>query len=221
MATLRIKIKDKKFVSHNNVNVKEFSDNYVEGNGWICKMHTNGDFHCVSTGRHHGVEWRVKLRIQDGWGKLTLKKGDGQVQILKKYELQNLPADGVIGLSSGPINRRWAYFRDEIFQNFLDEYGITAMRCEPANNIYFLQKEISKGTTIFEEKVETDGNANVIFESRDYPEGSLKDSFMVYTEVEITEATWVIKRVISSGELTHKIVYTQGNPKEIEGLPKG
>ena len=142
MATLRIRVKNKKFISHNNVDVEEFFSRYVRGNGWICKMHDNGDFHCVATVVYNGTECRIKFKIEEGYLKLSLKIGDDQIRVLKKHEMDKWPDDGVIGLTSGPIPKRNAYFRDAEFQDFLDEYSITTVKSTVADCIYSLEQKI-------------------------------------------------------------------------------
>lgn len=217
MATLRIKVSDKKFVWHNNVRVEEFHDRYVRGNGWICIMHKNGDFHCVATGVYKGTPCRMKFKIEEGHQTLTLKTSDKEIQLIKEYEMDKWPDDGIIGLTSGLIPKRNAYFRDELFQEFLDEYGITSVKSTEADFIYPLEQKVCRGVTVFEETIETDGRTIQIFEAEDYPNEQWKN---VYQEIEVTGATWVIKKVFESGNLTHKILYTDMDLKEIQGLPK-
>ena len=81
----------------------------------------------------------------------------------------------------------------------------------------FLDKIRVYDNTVFEETIETDGRTIQIFEAEDYPNEQWKN---VYQEIEVTGATWVIKKVYDSGNLTHKILYTDMDLKEIQGLPK-
>lgn len=217
MATLRIMIKGKKFVSHNNVDVEEFYSRYLKGNGWICKIYENGDFHCVATGTYNGGECRIKFKIEEGHLKLSLKIGDGTVKIIKKEKMDKWPIDGVIGLTSGPIHTRNAYFRDMDFQDFVEEYSITSIKSTSADGIYQLEKTVCEGCTTFEELIETDGNMLQIFEAEDYPN---KDCKNVYQEVEVSNATWVIKKVFKSGVTKHKILFSEQSLSELQGLPK-
>ena len=220
VATFQIEFKNKKFTSHNGVNVEIATENHVVANGWECAVEENGDFYCIATKFYQGVRRQIRFRINNGEVKLILKIGDAKPKVLRAYKLGKWPVDGIIGLPGGFIDKRKAYFREKEFQDFLDKYGITAVRCESANGTYMIEQEVLDGNTCFQEIIETDGKLETIYNDVKYKDDTKTDSFTVYRKVQVTDATWAIKKVIKSGEITHKKLYTTENPKEILGLPK-
>lgn len=220
MATLKIQLKDKKFVSHNNVNVVFFSENYIEGNGWECSITGDGNFYCIATRFYGGERHQIKLNVKNGYVKLLLKIGDGRPRVLKAYKLEKWPNDGTIGLPSGFIDNRRAYFREIEFQKLLDEYGITSVRHISPNGVYpLIQKTLEDGE-IFEEEMETDGNLKVTSNDEVCFEEDYSDADEHYYQAEVTDATWAIKKVSKSGKITHRILYTLDDPRYMDNLPK-
>lgn len=221
MATLQIEFKDKKFVSHNGVNVKVATKTHIEGNGWSGEVDEKGNFYFIATQYYQGKRHQLKFKIFNGYVKKLLKIGDGRPRVLKSYKLPNWPIDGVIGLSAGYIDKRVTYFRTADFQQFLDEYDITAVRCESANGIYnLLQKYDGLHSMFFSEGIESDGTVKVISKDIKVDEESSAKSFDINVMTEVTDASWAIKTVWKYGELKHRILYTPDDPQEIIGLPK-
>ena len=219
MATLKLTVENSRFVNHNGVNVESFSPTYVEGNGWKCYIYNDGDISCVAEKHYKNVRHGIKLNIKKGWVKLSLKIGKESPKVLKSYKLESCTQDGVIGLPAGYIDKRKAYFRDADFQKFLDKYELTAVRYEAANGIYVLFEQIQDSGVIFKEEIEnTDGQAELIF--NDFEEGDEKSITTIKREVQVTNASWVIKKVTLSEGRTLRILYTSDNPKEIMNLPK-
>lgn len=221
MATLQIEFKDKKFVSNNGVNVKVATDTHIEGNGWKGNVDENGNFYFIVREYHERVLHQLKFQIKNGYVKKILRIGqDAKPKVLKSYIIKDWPIDGVIGLSAGYIDTRNTYFRTADFQQFLDEYGITAVRCESANGIYNLMQRDDGHSIFLFEGIETDGKIEAT--SRDTKadkktEGSPFDGDQM---VEVTDASWVIKNVWKHGELNSRILYTLDDPQQIVGLPK-
>lgn len=221
MATLKIEFKDKKFASHNGVNAKVTTDTYTEGNDWIGKVDENGNFSFMATRYYKGVRHQLKFKITDGYVKKILKIGDDKPKVLKSYKMPEWPIDGVIGLSSGFIDTRATYFRTADFQHFLDEYGITAVRCESANGIYnLLRKHDGCHSIFFSEEIESDGKIKVISQDSAVNDKATEKPFDINYIAEVTDASWVIKNVWKFGELNNRILYTLDNPQQIVGLPK-
>lgn len=221
MATLQIEFKNKKFVSHNGVNVNVATDTHIEGNGWSGDVDENGNFYFIATQYYKGERHQLKFKIMNGYVKKLLKIGDGRPRVLKSYKIQNWPIDGVIGLSAGRIDTRVVYFRTADFQKFLDEYGITAVRYESANGIYsIMRKHDGLHSMFFSEYIETDGNVKVISEDIKVDEESLLKPFEIHEMVEVTDASWVIRNIRKYGEVNDRILYTLDNPQQIVGLPK-
>lgn len=219
MAILEIRIKDKMFMSHNGVNVSIFTPHCMEGNGWKCEITEEGDVTCIATKTYFDVKRQIRFCIKNGHVEKTLKIGDGRPTVLKSYKLNQWPQDGVIRLSNGYIDKRTASFRESEFQNFLDEYRITALRYEIASGVYKLTQEVVEGDTVFEEKIETDGKEELIFNDVKYPEKCKDDSFSACRLVEITEATWAIKTSKRLDVIERRVLYTMDNLRQIR-LPK-
>lgn len=221
MATLQIEFKHKKFVSHNGVNVKVATDTHIEGNGWSGDVDENGNFYFIATQYYQKKRHQLKFKIVNGYVKKILKIGDDIPKVLKSYRIQDWPINGIIGLSAGYIDKRVTYFRTADFQQFLDEYSITAVRCEPANGIYnLLKKHDGLHSTFFSESIESDGTVKVISEDIKVDEESSLKPFDINEMIEVTDASWTIRNVWKYGELKHRILYTLDDPQQIVGLPK-
>ena len=220
MATLKIEVKDLKFISHNEVNVEVFESNYLKGNGWECRIAENGRVDCIATEFYNGERHQIKLKIDKMYVKVLLKIGNGRPRVLKSYKLNTFVVDGVIVLPGGFIDTRNPHFRNAEFQKFLDDYGLTAVRNQDPNGIYPLTMEHSGDTAVFYEDIETDGTIRCISEKIETPKESGDGQFLIKRMLEVTDATWVIKNVWRFKECQHRILYTLYNPKEITGLPK-
>lgn len=220
MATLKIQIKDSKFVSHNGVNIKRFEETYVEGNGWKCTISENGRLDCIATEFYRGERHQIKLKIDKGYSKVILKIGSERPKTLKSYLLETWPLDGVIILPTGYIDKRYPHFRNPDFQKFLDEYKISSVRNESPNKIFVTMEDYNGHAVVFKEEIETDGELRVISEDVPVDEKSRENPFTIKRMLEVADATWVLKNVWKYGELKHRILFTLDNPKEIEGLPK-
>jgi len=219
VATLKIQVKDSKFVSHNGVNIEEFAENYVKGNSWECRITENGRLDCIATEFYNkGERHQIKLKIDKGYAKVLLKIGDGRHRVLKTYRLEMWPQDGIIVLPTGFIDKRHPYFRNTEFQKFLDEFGLTAVKHESANGIYQVMMEHNGHAVVFNEDIETDGRVTEI--SVETHDESKDGQFCIKRMLEVTDATWVIKNVWRMNKYQHRILYTIDNPKEIVGLPK-
>ena len=220
MATLQIEVRDKKFVSTNGVNLQEVTETHVAGNGWCGDIYENGNIDFYATRFYNGVRYKIKFQIVNGVVKTWLRIGDQPPKILKQYKLEKWPDDGVIGLSNGTLTERVTYFRTSSFQEFLDEYHITAVRYESANRIYDILQEHNGHMMIFSEYIETDGEFKVLSRDVDVAETVLEKPFYIHEMIEVTDASWVIKTVSRFGEAKHRILYTLDEPREIIGLPK-
>ena len=102
MATTKITIKNGKIVDSNETYVETIKPYYAKANGWEVFINTKKD-----------IIYCEKVR-QYSYGEAKKKK-------IFKLE------DGLLGLSGGRVEESYAYFRSERFQNFLSEYGITAV----------------------------------------------------------------------------------------------
>ena len=219
MATLKIQVKDSKFVSHNGVNVETFQANYVKGNGWECRIGKQGRLDCIATEFYNKEErHQIKFKIDKGYAKVLLKIGDGRPRVLKTCKLEMWPQDGVVVLPAGFIDKICPYFRNEEFQKFLEDNALTAVRHKSANGIYHVMMEHNGHTVVFDEEIESDGRVTEI--SEETHNESKDGQFCIKRMLEVTDATWVIKTVWRLGKYQHRILYTLDNPKEMVGLPK-
>lgn len=220
MATLQIEFKNKKFVSHNGVNVKVATDTHIEGNGWEGEVDENGNFYFITAQYYKGKRHQLKFKIANGYVKKILKIGDDRPRVLKSYRIPNWPIDGIIGLAAGYIDGRVTYFRSTDFQKFLDEYGITAIRCESASGIYYLMQKHDGHSIFLFESIETDGKIKVISGDTEVNKEPEESIFDVNQMVEVTDASWVIKTVWRYSKINNRILYTLDDPQQIVGLPK-
>lgn len=220
MATLQIEIRDRKFVSNNGVNVQVATETHIAGNGWAGYIDENGNVDFFATRYYEGVRYKIKFQIVDGTVMKWLKVGDKPRKVLKHYQLDEWPSNGIIGISNGVLTERVAYFRTPSFQKFLDDYQITAVRSETPNAIYSIMQEHNGHMLTFNEVIETDGKYNTISRDVDVDETSDARPFSINEMVEITDASWALKTVSKFGEVKHRILYTLEEPQEIVGLPK-
>ena len=218
MATLKIQVKDSRFVSYSGTEVNLFTSTKVNGNGWECNIDDNGNITCVAQQFYGDVRHTIKFNIKKSWIKLILKVGNQMPKVLKSYKLEGMQIDGVIGLPGGFIDKRRAYFRDAKFQEFLDEHELTAVRFESANTIYVLKEEFYNGESIYREEIDdTDGRVELIF--NDVEKKQEDGRILVVRRVEVTSASWAIKKVVN-GSRIQRILYTSENPKQIRNLPR-
>lgn len=217
MATLKIRLRNGKFVSHNGKNVEEFSEKHVIGNGWEGYINEKGEFTCFYNEDCSGVRHKTRFYVRNGVIKTTLKIGENEPIILKKYRPEEWPTDGIIGLPFGRMNGNRPYFRSEEFQNFLDEYGITAVRYDMPCDVFEMEKKIINSEIVTDEKIYTDGEIET---EKVWLRYSSKDTTVVHRKEKVSNATWVIVETIYKGVKSNKILITLGNPKEIVDLPK-
>lgn len=220
MATLQLVVKNSRFVEHNDVEVKTFTPTYVEANGWKCYINDNGNINCIADKISNDIRYKSKLEIKKGYVKIIDKKGDMRPRVLKSYRIKGWPVDGIIGLPEGGMNNKRPYFREEIFQEFLNDHGLSAVRCREASAIYTLKEKIRNNESDYKEEIEaSDGQIEFIFNDVHKSEDSEEGAFTILRKVEVTNATWVIKKVVK-GTKINRILYTTQNPKEIINLPK-
>jgi hypothetical protein len=220
MATLIIQFQDSKFVAHNGVNVEKFTENEVLANGWKCTITENHRIDCIATEYYKKERHQIKLKIKNGWVKVLLKIGDDRPRVLQSYKLDKWPENGTIVLPEGYIDKRKPRFRKLDFQDFLDQYNLTAVRYEEANGIYTTVQEHNGHAVVFNEVIETDGNIKVIHKETNVDENSLLKPFTIEEMIEVSDSTWVLKTVSKMGKYLHRILYTTEDLQKIKGLPK-
>lgn len=211
MATLNVKIENGFFKEAYGGYIKSVSPTLVEGNGWIAKIKEDGSIFCEASKEYSTDTCTIRYIIQkDGFAKLTLKWGKSAIKLIKKGYVvpRGKPVqDGIIGLAGGPIYKRYAYFRNQDFVDFLAKYGITAVLHSNPNE-EFVQRNIRDGSDSLESYIYTDGKTRDIGIGYDYEK-------LVYIE----GATWtVVEKIYNKGNNHYhaKILCTIENPMKLD-----
>lgn len=224
MAILTIDVRGGKFVGHNDAYVTEYDEEHLFGNGWECYVKEDGAIVCICKRKCYDGQHTLQFKLKKGWAKLTLKINDNPRIILRDYPIQtnNGVVEGVIGLSGGYIDQRYAFFRNLEFGNFLKEHGLTSVSNENPNRVYNLETA-NAPYHYAGQKIFTDGETKVVKESfgRTYYWRS-KDPktgyYEVFRKISVTNASWVILASEENGRST-RILYTQKDFREIKNLP--
>ena len=230
MANLEITIKNGKFIKTNHVNVEEFSDTYVRGNGWECFIADDGKIKCQAVKKHsEEYEERIYCIINTrGASWLKYRETGKPAELLKRRYV--VPEgvgikNGMIGLSDGEIKKRHVYFRQEALQNFLKEYGISKIKKVNPNKIYqgYLADDY-KGNEKYYSNILTDGDEEIIANTPEEKENLRKrisqssDVIVMAEKAKVQNATWVLqiftKQVGEHLEI-YRILYSLKNFREI------
>ena len=99
MPVVKIEFCDGKFISHNGVEVKSFSEKSVEANGWKCEISESGKFTCSTIYFEDGVKKQIKMVLEGGRVKTKWRQERERPQY-KWNKLQKYPAEGIIILPS-------------------------------------------------------------------------------------------------------------------------
>ena len=219
MATLRIDVRNGKFIGHNGVNIGVFKENYVEGNGWRCYITEDGEVVCTNRGTYQGKEHTLKYTLRNGVAKLTARIGKEEAKILKKHKLNQCDLDGTIGLSAGPANLRRAYFRDRDFQEFLDKYNLTAVNNTEPNTTFRLD-EFNDSEGFLKQDIFTDGSIELEEEETLTIETDIVGTeFRASKKYKVTNATWAIVKSEGNKGIS-KVLYAIINPMKLTNLPE-
>ena len=144
MATLKIRIEGGFFAeTYGCMYVYDKTPTHLRANNWECRIKDDGTIVCDAKKEYKSGEYSMRYIIYpNGFAKLTLKAPGKKLETLKKgfvIPKGSKLTDGLIGLSSGPIYNRYAYFRDGSFQKFLDTFGITAVEHADPNGEYTIR----------------------------------------------------------------------------------
>ena len=160
MATLKIQVENGKIVWHNHTYVTDATDTYVLGNGWHVYVDRKRDKIVCHTEREYST---------------------GVAKCHREFNL----ADGMVGLSGGDVRTRYAYFRSAMFQKFLDELGIDAVKHQNPNDNF-------TGYAAYPDayiSVKTDGKAESSLEQSKICDTAYFETWTV------TGATWTVVHV--------------------------
>jgi hypothetical protein len=112
----------------------------VVGNGWNAFLNKDGSLICEAVRNYSDGQHSIRYVIrQNGFARLTIKKPGNKIHTLKKgYVLDKGKklSSGVLGLSGGHIDSRYAFFRNAHFQAFLDQFGIDHVEYSNPNQTY-------------------------------------------------------------------------------------
>ena len=103
--------------------------------------------------------------------------------------------DGTIGLSSGRVSKRHAYFKKREYQEFLNENGIdNVIRINP-NGIWEQRDHFSSTVKMHKTRIKTDGLTKVTGKrnvlEKFYPDGNGPYDWEV--SIKVARATWLIQ----------------------------
>ena len=200
MATLKITIENGFFSNTNRCYLHLFEPTHVVANGWDCIIREDGTIICDAVRNYSDGEHSIRYKISpNGYAKLTFKLAGGRVKTLKEGFV--LPkgvklSAGLIGLSGGNIDNRYAYFRDASFQQFLDRFGITAVKQQNPNTLYTVRNAMYGGGRC-RSNIQSDGKIVKL----DYDLGRTKQwekenpgtcASEVDITYQVTGATWAI-----------------------------
>ncbi len=183
--------------------LENFNPRHIVANGWDCRITRKGEIRCECT-REYSDGWHVMLYVirPNGSYRLTLDTPDREApEVLRKGYVvpKGVPVEGLLGLSGGYVDSRYAYFREASFQKLMNEAGVTAINHENPNRVYSGRSVRSGwGTGTF--KIETDGKiVRDDFEEPDYireqfnAPGANPNLFDGVSTYEVENATWVVE----------------------------
>lgn len=131
--------------------------------------------------------------------------------------------DGLLGLAGGNVHNRYAYFRTQNFQDFLNTYGLTTVKKENPNQKFSGFNNYS-GHGSGAISVVTDGKKiesfepNKKFEETKFLPGNNPNLWSGETTIEVSGATWAIVATKVDYENSHSsstILYTQESIEKV------
>lgn len=225
---LKIEIKGGQFVSTRGAEVNEFRPDFVRGNGWRCVYYSDGSIRCKAAfGSDANNPQSISFKISQ-YGYVSLAKTcNGQRTEIRTVKLRRWPSDGIIALTDGEIDERYAYFHDRDYLEFLNRNDIYSVKNKEPNCTYTLYKCFSQETgKNVREEIYTDGKILELGKNsgrtqeweKKYP-GTL--SFEEYQVLKAVDATWVIISE-EKGEWSRakRILYTLKDVYDIQKLPE-
>lgn len=232
MRVLEITLKDGKFVSTNNVNLEEFSDTYVRGNGWECSIKVNGAIKCKTIEEDSETKEEIYVIIYpNGSRQVKYRKNNERPILLKKGYVVPIGVgieNGTLGISDGTIKERYVFFRHEALQNFLNEYGIN--KIIKANPNYVHQGFLAfNDNENYSANILSDGEEEIIANTPEEKENikkrlSQSSDLIVRAEKTIVQnATWVLKTIrkrVGENVEIYRALYSLKNFKELSIPPK-
>lgn len=207
---LEVTLKDGNFVSASG-EVTTFAQDKVVGNGWLLRK-KDGEIEALCFQQYKDGTHSVRMLIDKECNmKVTLrtpKEGGGfKTELKKSSRLSSKEGlNGILGLSSGYLDERYVYFRENNFNNFLTKHKFTEYKFKDPNITYTLRDEEGGICT----RLFTNGEVEIVDTERS--EEKLAN---------VTCATWVIFYQAKSGdkkEVVRKLITTESYKKIV--LPK-
>ena len=218
--------KEYKFLSAEGA--KTFGRDFVEGNGWICEIKSDGSIYCECVEIKDGKCLKTFFNINNrGWCTLSKYK-HGKKFYRIRFFIKGWPIDGQLVFGDGTFEERNVIFYGDnyVSERWKNTHGISEINFDNPNRIYslgfyYLEEEKQFGI----EHIETDGKVDLIDEDfgitldwqEMYPNSS---TFEHYKKVLVTDATWVIITKISTME-SSRILYSLIPTFLLENLPEG
>ena len=222
MAILCIKMIDGKFSTTSGALVERQTEKEIFGNGWKARILQDGAIECVSKNRYldgiHSIKYTV---FPDGTDRISIWTPRDGKRILyrgRAFTDKGEPISGIICLSGGKIDERFAYFRSLWFQKFLDNNNLSGVRFVEPNKRFTLLHMHNKAEGVFSD-IYTDGSTETEAVSS-YKENGLY--FKCKESIIVSGATWTVlqKEKISGGESEiYSVLYTKKQISDLE-LPK-
>jgi hypothetical protein len=201
MATTQLRILGGKIFSYNDKYFKEMSEDglFYSGNRWRVWIVPANDLE----------DGKIICRSEGNYQ-------EGLVICQKEFPLK----DGTVGLSGGNVRNRYAYFRTTHFQQFLDDFGVTAVRYIDPNQAYPKLRDYNN-TYQCEQRIYTDGEVLEVpmreLEADEVPRPAGNRKLYSWDTCYIVKnATWVIVETENhyrDGENLSKVLYTNKGRK--------
>ena len=197
MPTMHVTLKNGCFVKADKY-AKLLKPTHLIGNGWECSIKKNGIITCLASRKYKDGVHSIKYLIHpNGFSQLFLQKPGRPMEILKKNFVTPKGmsiSNGMIGLSGGPIDKRYAYFRDGAFQQLLKKFGFTGIKFVDPNSDYeirsaYYDNQYASGSVI------TDGTSKAVsfdYGDSDYLKKTDSTWYECNTKFRVTNATWVL-----------------------------
>ena len=203
MATLNITIINGKFIDATGALVEIQTEDEICGNGWNVKRLPDGTIECVSKSRYLDGTHAIKYTIfPDGIDRISTWTPRDKKRILHKGRAfcdNGEPISGIICLSDGKIDQRFAYFRSFGFQKFLDDNNLSGVRfMEPNKRFTLIQMHNRDGYIC--SGIYTDGCM-----TRDYIRCRQNDKknrghFELIEGITISDASWTVVQIEKNSE---------------------
>ena len=207
MANLVLIIKNGDFVESNGKYQNKFEKKRVEGNGWIARIEKDGTIKCEAKRTCSDGEYCIRYNVKNnGYAKLTLKTPNSKEVKNLRYGFVTPKGEGikngVLTLSGGRIDERFAYFRCESFIKLLKKYNLKGIKHINPNTEYSMIESTINGVKR-SDTVQTDGIPKAISKKllmHDKKTGNTKYE----CKVKVNNASWAI--ICSNGM---RFLYTE------------